>query len=85
MYHARGSSSRGSALRRSITLSVGLFWNTPAAKSCYGRTYVDKSDGSGWLKKDATLSEKLEAQLAANQSHLYFYWVNNHSKVDQCG
>mgnify|MGYP007125201357 CR=1 FL=1 len=30
-----------------------------AAKSCYGRTYVDKPDGSGWLKKDATLSEKL--------------------------
>eukprot|EP01051_Picozoa_sp_SAG22_P036487 SAG22_NODE_17702_length_300_cov_0.761194_1_plen_54_part_10 len=38
--------------------------------------FTDKPDGSGWLKKDAALSEELEAQLAANQSHLYFYWVN---------
>eukprot|EP01052_Picozoa_sp_SAG31_P048918 SAG31_NODE_10466_length_1135_cov_1.238417_1_plen_360_part_01 len=30
-----------------------LFSKAPAAKSCYGRTYVDKPDGSGWLKKDA--------------------------------
>ena len=60
-----------------------LFSKAPAAKSCYGRTYVDKPDGSGWLKKDAALSEKLEAQLAANQSHLYFYWVNK--AADRCG
>jgi hypothetical protein len=61
-----------------------LFSKAPAAKSCYGRTYVDKPDGSGWLKKDAALSEKLEAQLAANQSHLYFYWVNN-GRQPACG
>ena len=60
-----------------------LFSKAPAAKSCYGRTYVDKPDGSGWLKKDAALSEELEAQLAANQSHLYFYWVNK--AADRCG
>jgi hypothetical protein len=40
-------------------------------------------DGSGWLKKDTTLSEELETQLTANQSHLYFYWVNK--AADRCG
>ena len=60
-----------------------LFSKAPTAKSCYGRTYVDKPDGSGWLKKDAALSEAQEAQLAANQSHLYFYWVNK--AAGQCG
>eukprot|EP01045_Picozoa_sp_COSAG04_P027849 COSAG04_NODE_4169_length_2257_cov_14.557488_1_plen_76_part_10 len=37
------------------------------------------------MSSGGNIQVQLEAQLAANQSHLYFYWVNNHSKVDQCG
>jgi len=33
--------------------------------------------------QEAALSEELEAQLAANQTHLYFYWVNK--AANQCG
>ena len=29
-----------------------LFATAPASKACYGRTYTDKPDGSGWLKPD---------------------------------
>ena len=31
----------------------------------------------------ATRVQELEAQLAVNQSHLYFYWVNK--AADRCG
>ena len=30
-----------------------LFTREPAAKSCYDHTYVDKPDGSGWLKNES--------------------------------